>query len=146
MEHEKRSVFKLSLPWKKYTDLEHCVFGVVSDISYHCGSPNWCEMQLHIASRDDLDAARDGQHSRLAKGKSVSICFYEKAGLPNFVILYSLFKWGVSRRFRASERVKAAYSPTEVFDARVVALQVDARLLDLKPWRCYLIDWYLFPA
>lgn len=90
---------------------------------------------------DDLEAARDSRHSKLSRGKSVSIRFYEKTGLPNFVILYSLFKWGVSRRFRASEKVKVAYSPTEIFDARVVALQADARLLRLKPWKCYLVDW-----
>lgn len=138
LEEEKRSLFRTDLPWKKYSDLDHCVFGHVSDIKYHVEEPNYCSLTIEIMEKGEMEEFHPNKAKNLRR---ITVDYYERDGVPNFIITYQLFKWGISRRFRVGERIKIVYGESEMFDAKVMALQVTSSLLSTKPWKCYLVDW-----
>lgn len=138
LEEEKRSLFRSELPWKKYSDLDHCVFGHVSCIKYNIGEPNYCSLTLDILERREMD---NFHVNKTKNTRKVTVDYYDRDGVPNFIITYQLFKWGISRRFRIGEMVKIIFDESDAFDAKIMALQVSPSIISTKPWKCYLADW-----
>ena len=112
LEQEKRPEFSRTRPVIKHSMLR----GRVSNLEFLTGEPSYCMFAID---------------------SELEITYYERRGIPSFIVQAELFDWAMTRPdFVRGEKVIVRYDDDEYYEGKVMAVKGNPRD---RPWRCYVV-------